>query len=95
MLYPGHCLGPCEIEMLSRICRTVCDESKLPLASSDAEKAACHLLKLFMNGLTREEELVDAARNRMKWLPRAHGFQKATLPHFQADSHPSISQEVT
>ncbi|MCQ8872294.1 hypothetical protein NP945_10730 [Mesorhizobium sp. LMG17149] len=66
----------------------------MPLTSPDAEKAASHLLKLFMNGLTREEELVDAARNRMKWRPRAHGFQKATLPHFQAVSHPDISQEV-
>lgn len=47
-----------------------------------------------MNGLTREEELVDAARKRMKWLPRAHDFQKATLPHFQAVSHPDIGQEV-
>lgn len=91
MLYPGHCLGPCEIEMLSRICPTVCDESKLPLTSPDAEKAASHLLKLFVNGLTREEELVDAARNRMKWLPRAHAFQKATLPHFQAVSQQQVA----
>jgi hypothetical protein len=95
MLYPGHCLSPCEIEMLSRVCRTVCAENGLPLTSSGAEKTASHLLKLFMNGLTGEEELVDAARNRMKWLPRAHALQKtAALQHLPADGPRDISSQV-
>jgi hypothetical protein len=64
MLYPGQCLGPCEIDVLARVCRTVCQERGLSLQSIEAERTAAHLLKLFMNGLTGKEELLDAERNR-------------------------------
>jgi hypothetical protein len=65
MLYPGQSLGPSEIEALARVCRTVCKERGLSLQSTEAERTAAHLLKLLMNGLTREEELLDAERNRL------------------------------
>lgn len=64
MLYPGQCLEPCEIDMLSRVCRIVCNENGTPLESQQAQRIASHLLKLFMNGLITEEELLDAERNR-------------------------------
>ncbi|TPK85487.1 hypothetical protein [Mesorhizobium sp. B2-4-17] len=64
MLYPGQCLGPCEIDMLSCVCRIVCNENGIPLESQQAQRIASHLLKLFMNGLISEEELLDAERNR-------------------------------
>jgi hypothetical protein len=64
MLYPGQCLGPCEIEILARVCQTVCKEQGFSLKSTQAQRIASHLLKLFMNGLTSEEELLDAERNR-------------------------------
>jgi len=81
--------------MLSRVCRTVCDENGLQLTSLDAEKTASHLLKLFMNGLTGEQELADAARYRMKWLPATHSLKKtAALEHLPADGRRDTSRQA-
>ena len=70
MLYPAQSLSPGEIAMLSRVSRTICEELSLPLASERAQKTAAHILKLFMNGLTDEAELLDAERNRTARLER-------------------------
>lgn len=95
MLYPGYYLDEYEVDMLSRVCRSVCKENDMSLTSFEAEKTASHLLKLFMNGLTGEEELLDAARNRMKWQLRTHAYQKATaLQHIAPDRQPDIRQET-
>lgn len=66
--------------MLARVWRTVCIEHGLPLGSAVADRTASHLLKLFLNGLTAEDELLDAERNRAKRL-RATGqpFQQTAL----------------
>ncbi|KAA3451597.1 hypothetical protein C7I87_06160 [Mesorhizobium sp. SARCC-RB16n] len=41
-------------------------ERDIPLNSPQAQTLASHVLKLFLNGLTGEEELLGAERNRMK-----------------------------
>lgn len=63
MLYPGRFLEPSDIVMLARVCETVCKERGLPVASRAGERTAAHVLRLFMNGLTGENELLDAERN--------------------------------
>ncbi|TIM23518.1 MAG: hypothetical protein E5Y74_05640 [Mesorhizobium sp.] len=63
MLYPGRFLEPSDIEMLARVCHTVCKERGVPLASESGEHIAAHVLRLFMNGLTGRNELIHAERN--------------------------------
>ncbi|TPI12502.1 hypothetical protein FJW06_17290 [Mesorhizobium sp. B4-1-3] len=65
MLYPGQFLRPPEIHMLSRVCRAICQDNGISPESPQAQRTASHLMKMFMNGLTREEELLDASRNRL------------------------------
>jgi hypothetical protein len=66
MLYPGRFLEPSDIEMLARVCHMVCKERGVPLASESGEHIAAHVLRLFMNGLTKRNELLDAERNWVK-----------------------------
>ncbi|MBZ9998203.1 hypothetical protein [Mesorhizobium sp. BH1-1-4] len=66
MLFPGQVVMCGELEMLARVCRTACKERGIPLKSQEAQTLASHVLKLFLNGLTGEEELLSAERNRMK-----------------------------
>lgn len=66
MLYPGRFLEPSEIGMLARVFQTVCKELGISPVSQQGERLASHLLKLFMNGLTGEHELLDAERNRAR-----------------------------
>ncbi len=63
MLYPGRFLEPSDVEMLAHVCHTVCNECGVPLASERGERIAAHVLRLFMNGLTGPNELLDAERN--------------------------------
>ncbi|RUX25191.1 hypothetical protein EOA13_28345 [Mesorhizobium sp. M7A.F.Ca.US.011.01.1.1] len=63
MLYPGRFLEPSDIMVLAHVCRTVCKERGVRVASQDGERIATHVLRLFMNGLTGENELLDAERN--------------------------------
>ncbi len=86
MLYPGRCLEPSEIEMLSRVSRSVCRQNGLPFTSPEAAKTASHLLKLFMNGLTSEEELLDAAQNCAKRLPCVMAAAVDCLPEQQCSA---------
>jgi hypothetical protein len=69
MLYPGRVLEPSDIEMLAHVCHTVCKERGVPVASQIGERMAAHILRLFMNGLTGQSELLDAERN---WAPSVH-----------------------
>lgn len=66
MLYPGRFLEPSDIEMLARVCHTVCNERRVSLSSQNGERIAAHVLRLFMNGLTGQSELLDAERNWTK-----------------------------
>lgn len=66
MLYPGRFLEPSDIEMLARICHMVCKEHGVSLSSQNGERIAAHVLRLFMNGLTGQSELLDAERNWAK-----------------------------
>ncbi|TPL82625.1 hypothetical protein FJ941_13500 [Mesorhizobium sp. B2-3-13] len=66
MLFPGQVVMSDELEMLTRVCRTACNERDIPLDSPQAQTLASHVLKLFLNGLMGEEELLSAERNRMK-----------------------------
>ncbi|TPM96617.1 hypothetical protein [Mesorhizobium sp. B2-1-3A] len=77
MLYPGRCLEPSEIEMLSRVSRSLCKQNGLPFTSPEAARTASHLLKLFMNGLTSEEELLDAAQKLREAAAVRYGFPKS------------------
>ncbi|TPI46768.1 hypothetical protein FJ946_29985 [Mesorhizobium sp. B2-4-7] len=63
MLYPGRFLGPSDIVMLAHVCHSVCKERGVAPASNEAARIAAHVLRLFMNGLTEEDELLDAERN--------------------------------
>ncbi|TIN90812.1 MAG: hypothetical protein E5Y06_30990 [Mesorhizobium sp.] len=63
MLYPGRFLGPSDIVKLAHVCETVCNERGVALASQDGERIAAHVLRLFMNGMTAESELLDVERN--------------------------------
>jgi hypothetical protein len=69
MLYPGRFLGPSDIVMLAQVCQAVCKERGVLPASHDGERIAAHVLRLFMNGLTGETELLEAERN---WARRPH-----------------------
>ncbi|RUZ11770.1 hypothetical protein EN961_32785, partial [Mesorhizobium sp. M7A.F.Ca.CA.001.09.1.1] len=58
MLYPGRFLEPSDIVMLARVCATVCEQRGVPVASWAGERTAAHVLRLFLNGLTGENELI-------------------------------------
>ena len=64
MLFPGGSISPDDLAKLSRVCRTACEETGLALNSAKAEAIATNLMKLFMNGLTDEDELLFAVRRR-------------------------------
>ncbi|TRC98343.1 hypothetical protein FJV76_13635 [Mesorhizobium sp. WSM4303] len=66
MLFPGQVVMSDELEMLARVCRTACEENGIALSSPQAQTLASHVLKLFLNGLVGEDELLSAERNRMK-----------------------------
>jgi hypothetical protein len=79
MLYPGRFLEPSDIVMLARVCEMVCKERGVPVASRAGERTAAHVLRLFMNGLTGENELLDAERN---WARRSDlAFEKAAVSY--------------
>jgi hypothetical protein len=79
MPYPGRFLGPSEIEMLAQVYQTVCKERGVSHLSQEGERLASRLLKLFMNGLTGEDELLDAERNRARRPNRS--FQQVSAGH--------------
>ncbi|ESY74488.1 hypothetical protein X740_31800 [Mesorhizobium sp. LNHC221B00] len=81
MLYPGRFLGPSDIVKLAHVCETVCNERGVALASQDGERIAAHVLRLFMNGLTAESELLDAERN---WARRPD-LSRQEIPANYAD----------
>jgi hypothetical protein len=64
MLFPGGVIAPSELRQLRRIHRTICSDTQLPPESVPAERIASHLMKLFMNGMTDETELLRIMRNR-------------------------------
>ncbi|TPM30019.1 hypothetical protein [Mesorhizobium sp. B2-3-4] len=66
MFYPGRFLEPKEIAMLARVTETISSERGVAPKSPERERLAAHLLKLFMNGLAGEDELLDAERNRAR-----------------------------
>jgi|UPI00047FA4A8 hypothetical protein len=63
MLYPGRFLEPSDVVLLAHVCQAVCKERGVLPASHDGERIAAHVLRLFMNGLTGENELLEAERN--------------------------------
>lgn len=79
MLYPGRFLEPSDIVMLARVCATVCEERGVPVASRAGERTAAHVLRLFLNGLTGENELIDAEKNRARGSDLA--FERASVSY--------------
>ncbi|WP_131803266.1 hypothetical protein [Mesorhizobium sp. LCM 4576] len=69
MLYPGQVVTNDELDMLTRVYKTISQERGLPADSPRCEKVAAHIIKLFMNGLTDEDELLFAVRNRGPLVP--------------------------
>ncbi|BCM21818.1 hypothetical protein MJ8_56150 [Mesorhizobium sp. J8] len=69
MLYPGQVVTSDELEMLTRVYRSISQERGIPANSPRCEKVAVHIFKLFMNGLTEEDELLFAVRNRGPLVP--------------------------
>lgn len=64
MLFPGGVIAPSELEQLRRVHRTICQDVQLRPESDSAERIASHLMKLFMNGMTDEDELLRTMRHR-------------------------------
>lgn len=76
MLYPGQIVMDDELAMLARIHKTLCEERGILLDSTRGQKLAAHLFKLFLNGLTEEDEILYAARNRGPLvLPPGQGIE--------------------
>ncbi|TPI78002.1 hypothetical protein [Mesorhizobium sp. B2-8-9] len=69
MLYPGQFVMSDELDMLTRVYKTISQERGLPADNPRCEKVAAHIFKLFMNGLTDEDELLFAVRNRGPLVP--------------------------
>lgn len=82
MLFPGQVVMPDEVEMLARVCRTSCEERGIPLSSPQARTLASHVLKLFMNGLTCEEELLSVERNRMNRQVHIDALKQASAHQY-------------
>jgi hypothetical protein len=53
-----------ELAMLGRVHKTICRERDIALDSTRGRRIAAHLFKMFLNGLTEEDELLHAIRNR-------------------------------
>jgi hypothetical protein len=68
MLFPGGSLSAVEVTKLRRVCRTACEERGVALESAEAAAIARHVMKLFMNGLSDEDELVDTMRRTWRYL---------------------------
>jgi hypothetical protein len=49
---------------LRRVHRTICKDAHLKPESERAQRIASHLMKLFMNGMTDEDELLRTMRHR-------------------------------
>ena len=76
MLYPGHVVMDDELAMLAGVHITLCQERGIELDSARGQRLAAHLFKMFLNGLTAQEELLDAARNRGPLVPPSEVFQQ-------------------
>lgn len=61
---PWSVLGPCEIDMLSHVCRIVFTRTARPLTRSRPSASRHTCSSCFINGLITEEELLDAERSR-------------------------------
>jgi hypothetical protein len=66
MLYPGGVVMPDDLSKLSRVCAKICAEHKVKPKSGNAQALAAHVFRLFMNGLTEEDELLGTMRNKHK-----------------------------
>ena len=75
MLYPGHVVMDDELAMLAGVHKTLCQEHGIELDNVRGQKLAAHLFKMFLNGLTEQEELLHAARNRGPLVPPGQAFQ--------------------
>jgi hypothetical protein len=64
MLFPGGVIIPSELEQLRRIHRALCSDAHLTPESAPAQRIAGHLMKLFLNGMTDEAELLRTMRHR-------------------------------
>ena len=69
MLYPGAVIQPHDLDKLSRVCATICDQGGVEPDSETARATATHVFRLFMNGLTEEWELLGTMRNRQRNQP--------------------------
>ncbi|PBB83964.1 MULTISPECIES: hypothetical protein [unclassified Mesorhizobium] len=76
MFYPGHVVMDDELAMLAGVHKTLCQERGIELDSLRGQRLAAHLFKMFLNGLTEQEELLHAARNRGPLVPPEQAFQQ-------------------
>jgi hypothetical protein len=77
MLYPGQVVMDDELAMLARVHKTLCRERGIELDSVRGQRLAAHLFKMFLNGLTEQEELLHAARNRGPLVAPGQAFQQS------------------
>ena len=91
MLYPGAVVMPDDLRKLSRVCATICDENAVAPSSTVGQALAAHTFRLFMNGLTEEQELLATMRNRLgcKGSPRHSEGQSPVRPARVSFAHPS------
>lgn len=64
MLYPGAVLMPDDVHKLSRVCAIIFKEKGVEPSSGRARDLAADILRLFMNGLTEEQELLRTIRHK-------------------------------
>jgi hypothetical protein len=77
LLYPAGVVRPHDLDKLSRVCRTICAEFGVHPESAFAQSVGSHILRLYMNGLTEEWELLRSMRNRR---PQWYALDGAGLP---------------
>lgn len=77
MLFPGQVVMSDELAMLTRVYKTICEERRIPVDSPRCQKVAAHIFKLFMNGLTDEDEILHAMRNRGPLVPANQVIEQA------------------
>jgi len=79
MLFPARIVKPAELALLTRVCRTICEERSLQSSGPAAEAIASHLLTLYLYGLNSEDALLSAERNREHRLGVASGARGAQI----------------
>lgn len=84
MLYPACVVMPEGVEMLRRVCHSVCKDLDIAMGSGEDAKVARHVIMLYANGLTDESELLQAMEN---WYQGRTGLLRLVVTARGSSSH--------